>query len=133
MTLVGMIHTGTVETIHMKSFIRPFHSNAVVDALVEKLHKDSGLAQETAEPIGHTTKEKAKEGVGKKDSVLIDQLPPEIGLSSKAFDDSSVVQSGAHRRNKKITRKHFPDRKGRKSENELCSFSSLSLSVNKTE
>lgn len=113
MALAEMIHKGALYTIMTTSLDRFSHSDALMEALLEKKHRHPALAQDRAGPMGHTTKGKIEDEVEIKDAELFKPLSSFTKPSLMASDDGSIARCGPRRRNKKKARKTFSRCKGR--------------------
>lgn len=76
----------------MKSFNHSSYLDAVMDALIEKIHRQPVMVQEPAQLVDRATKRRIKHGVERKYEALIYSPPSEAESSFKASDNSSVTR-----------------------------------------
>lgn len=127
---MDVIQRETLETILMKSFDHSSHSDALMNALVEELHRRPAVAQEPSEPMSRTTKRKTETWRKFKDDEHTDPLSSETKLSLKACDDISMGQGCRRPCNKNKSRESSSRQKGRKSKKAQLSSSFLIFSDN---
>lgn len=60
-----MIHKSALDATLVKSLDHLSHINAIMNALMEKVHRHPALAEESAKPMHRKTKTKTVDGVEK--------------------------------------------------------------------
>lgn len=98
-SLMDMIHQGTLGTILMKSSDLVSYLVAFISTLVEKLNWHPAVARDPAELTGRIIDVRMENGVKKMDENVTDPLKSKTESSSKTSDNNSMARGGSHHRN----------------------------------